>query len=81
MGSPEETTIPLEVMADLNEQSWKSISPNCQVPRGQIFMAHRLAQRAEKELQATLAEKDPTFRIIDHQIDQYVPKCAGLEQS
>ncbi len=44
-------------------------------------MAHRLAQRAEKELQATLTEKDPTFRNIDHQIDQYVPNCSGLENS
>jgi len=78
VGSTEETITPLEVMADLNERSWKSVSPNCQVPGGQIFMAHRLAQRAEKELQATLTEKDPTFRNIDHQIDQYVPKCSGF---
>lgn len=30
----------------------------------------RFAQRAEKELHATLAEKDPTFRDIDHVIAQ-----------
>lgn len=78
MGSPEETIIHLEVMADPNEQSWKSVSPNCLIPEGPILMAHRWAQRAEKELQATLTEKDPTFRNIDHQIAQYVPNYFGL---
>ncbi|KAI9877059.1 MAG: hypothetical protein M1830_004909 [Pleopsidium flavum] len=38
----------------------------------------RFAQRAEKELQATLAEKDPTFRDIDHLVAQYRSKCENV---
>ena len=42
-----------------------------------MLMAHRLAQRAEEEFQATLAEKDLKFRSIECQIAQYVSSFFG----
>jgi len=46
-----------------------------------MLTAHRFAQRAEKELQATLAEKEPTFRTIVIQLAQYVPGFFELSHS
>lgn len=46
-----------------------------------MLTAHRFAQRAEKEFQATLAEKEPTFRTIVIQLAQYVPGFFELSHS
>lgn len=41
----------------------------------------RYAQVAEKELQAYLAEKDPTLRNVDHLITEYVSSIPELKGS
>ncbi len=68
-------------MADLNEQSWKSVFSGWPLFGVHMLTAHRFAQRAEKELQATLAEKEPTFRTIVIQLAQYVPGFFELSHS
>ena len=78
MGSLGKQSTPSMVMADLNEQSWKSVFSGWLLFGVHMLTAHRFALRAEKELQATLTEKEPTFRNIDFQLSQYVPGFFGL---
>ena len=59
-------------MAATNEQTWKSVFLFAHVGDAEMLMLFRHAQVAEKELHASLAEKDPTLRNIDLLIAQYL---------
>ena len=59
-------------MADVNEQYWKSVRPEWPLWAMRMLTAYRLAQQAEKEFRAALAEKDLTFKNVESQLAQYV---------